>query len=191
MSETPEIPSQPEGMEAPTTTPLFEVSDASLPGDGIPNHEASREKRGPFGKRAPKEPTAPRTRVARSKPAIPKRKGQFVQPLTNMYTSVGIMLMPFDSVCANAVIQSAEDCAKALDDLAYQNDAVRRVIYGLVQTSAVGVVIAAHAPILMAIMIHHVPSVQRTLGKMGEQMAENVEAQMRAAQPPAGESDAA
>lgn len=189
MSETPEVPPV-EDAEPNNTVPLFEVSDASLPGDGIPNHEASKEKRGPFGKRAQKEPTAPRTRVAR-KPAIPKRKGQFVQPLTNMYTSVGIMLMPFDSVCANAVIQSAEDCAKALDDLAYQNDAVRRVIYGLVQTSTVGVVIAAHAPIIMAIMIHHVPSVQKTLGKMGEQMAENVEAQMRAAQPPTGESDAA
>lgn len=191
MSETPEsieIPDEPfESSE--DATPLFTITDAELPetSEPVPDHNASKTRKPPFLFKTDRPEKTPRTTKRK---AIPKRKGQFVQPLTALYTSVGIMLMPFDAVCGKAVVTSAEDCARSLDELAYQNDAVRRVVYALVQTSTLGAVIAAHAPILMAVAIHHIPSVQNAMGSLGAQMAENIEAEMRAAQPPAsGESE--
>jgi hypothetical protein len=83
-------------------------------------------------------------------------------------------------VCANAVIKSAEQCARSLDELAYTNDAVRRVLYGLIQTSAIGAVIIAHGPILLAVMVHHVPAIQSMLGEAGQQMADNIAEQLKA-----------
>ncbi len=181
VSETPETPEFDLG--------AVPVDDAILPPvtEPIPNHEASRPKRGRRGIFNPpgdkRDAPPKRERTARKPVTIPKRKGQFVAPLTQMYGTVGILLMPVDPVCAQAIVANAEACAKALDNLAYQNDAVRRVLYSLVQTSAIGVVIAAHAPILFAIAVHHVPAVQRGMERMGQDMVNQMEAQMRAAQP--------
>lgn len=102
---------------------------------------------------------------------IPRRKNQFVEPLTQMYVGVGMVLMPFDSVCATAVLESAKTCAEALDDLAYQNDAVRRAIFALTQTSATTAVIVAHMPILLAVAMHHVPTAQKYAGAFGQRSA--------------------
>lgn len=169
--------------------PTFHVVDAPMPdADPVPDHTATKTRRKPLFRTDRPEPT---TRPLKRKPAIPKRKGQFIAPLENLYTSVGIMLMPFDAVCGNAVLQSAAQCAKSLDDLAHQNDAVRRLIYALVQTSALGAVIAAHAPILLAVAMHHVPAIQNAMGAAGSQMAENIAEQMRATQPPGTGDDTA
>lgn len=96
----------------------------------------------------------------------PRRKGSLTKRLTEFYTFLGMSLMPFDPVCAAAVINSAEKCAEALDNLAYENDAVRRAIHMLLETSAWGQVAMAHAPILLAIGAHHVPAVQRMMVRM-------------------------
>jgi hypothetical protein len=66
------------------------------------------------------------------------RQGMFVKPLTQMYTMGGIALTPFDEKCGTVIIKSAESCA----------------------------VIAAHAPILIAVSTHHVPVVQAMLAKV-------------------------
>lgn len=154
--------------------------------DPVPNHTASRDKRTPrslFRAVGDKADTPPRKQRVTAKKAVPRRKGMFIQPLTQMYTTVGILLMPFDPVCSNAVLANAENCAKALDDLAYNNDAMRRVLYGLIQTSQWGLVIAAHAPILFAVAMHHVPAMQRSMALMGEGMAERVEDMLKAETP--------
>ncbi len=151
---------------------------------GVPNAAASRPRRrglfsNPAGDKAEDTP-----RPVRRKPTIPKRKGQFVQPLTQMYAGLAMVLMPIDPVCANAIMQSASRCAESLDALAYQNDAVRRALHALTQTSAMGAVIIAHAPILMAVAMHHSPVIQNAMGEMGSKMAENIATQMAAQNPP-------
>jgi hypothetical protein len=87
----------------------------------------------------------------------PKRKDEFVQPLTEMYTMLGVAITPFDSHCGPIVIQQAEPCARSLDELAAKNEAVRKALRGLTSASALGNVIMAHAPIIIAVAAHHMP----------------------------------
>lgn len=83
------------------------------------------------------------------------KKGQFVEPLTQMYTLIGIGVNSVDKICGPAIVRSAADCAKALDDLAYTNESVRRALLSLTTVSGYGQVILAHMPILFAIAAHH------------------------------------
>ncbi len=95
------------------------------------------------------------------KPIPPKpRPGALVKPFTDLYVSVGTMMLPFDQVCGMAIVQSAPKCAEALEQLARENPAVRRALMAMVETSVWGAVIAAHAPILLAIAMHHVPAIR-------------------------------
>lgn len=160
------------------------ASDAEF---GVPDHKASEAEKKtrkisdvfkPAGDRANDKAKSGGKPAARKK-AVPRRKGQFVEPLTQMYAMVGAVAMPFDPVCANAVITSAQQCAESLDELAYQNEAVRRALYSLTQTSAIGAVAIAHAPIAMAVMMHHSNTAQKFLGDMGAAMADKVEDQMK------------
>jgi hypothetical protein len=138
--------------------------------------------RGPARKTTPRKtpPGVPNTVEAAVK-SIPKpRKGEFVKPLTQSYTSVGIMLMPVDPVCANLFIVNAEAVAKAWDQAAYENDSIRVFLTKFLETS-IGVRIAmAHLPIFLGMLLHHSKHAQEMLGKMGEGFAETVENNMRA-----------
>jgi hypothetical protein len=83
------------------------------------------------------------------------RSGMFVRPLEDIYTGIGMMTMPFDAPCGQVVIQQAHDCAVSLDELAKENETVRRILMGIVTTSVTGKVILAHAPILAVMVMHH------------------------------------
>jgi hypothetical protein len=80
--------------------------------------------------------------------------------------------MPFDPSCGRIVIENAEKCAEALDELAKTNTAVRNFLIGLCTTSAWGAVLMAHAPIVMAIAMHHVPALKKQQEKMVGEFAE-------------------
>ena len=138
---------------------------------GVPDHKASdRPKRNIaelFASKKVDAPPKPRANSTRAKKPTPRaKKGQFVEPLTELYVGIGTMLMAVDPVCANAIVVAAPQCAESLDQLAYQNDAVRRALVSLTQTSAVGVVMFAHMPIILAIVMHHVPAAKSMLGTM-------------------------
>jgi hypothetical protein len=145
-----------------------------------PNHKASSgfttetddRRRSPFlGERLSrarkKKDTTPKAIVA-----IPNRKGQFKEPLTKLYAGVGTMMMIADPICGTAILSSAEKCAETLDQLAYENEAARRAIWMLTQTSTMGMVLVAHMPIMMAVAMHHVPKMQEAFGAMGANMME-------------------
>jgi hypothetical protein len=163
-----------------------------------PNHEASKDyseteppppSRGTGGSRWRKRPApAPKAKRADAptavKTLIPNRKGQFVEPLMKMYGGVGAMLMMYDPICGTAVMTSAQKCAETLDDLAYQNEAVRQVVWSLTRTSAFGAVIVAHLPIIMAITMHHVPAAQQAFGQLGANMMEEFLKQTTPGEPP-------
>jgi hypothetical protein len=143
----------------------------SLTGDFTPPNVKGSKPR--WWERAPKSgknARAPRERKARPVPAMPR--GGLKPALAQMYTGIGMAVMPFDPACGRVVIENAESCAAALDELAKTNPAVRRVLLSLVTTSAWGAVIMAHAPILMAVAMHHVPALREKQEKMVGEMAE-------------------
>jgi len=168
MPDIPGIQFNPEGMRDEPVIPNFRASQDESP--------ASRFLRGkPAGdKRSTTKTPRPRMVVPKVKP------GHFVEPLTQMYAAVGMAVMPFDPVCANAIMVSASRCADALDKLSQENDGVRRALFALTRTTAVGMVLVAHMPIMMAIVIHHVPAAQNYLGEMGKEMADQIARQMNA-----------
>jgi hypothetical protein len=108
------------------------------------------------------------------KPPIPMPRGGLVKPLEQFYVGIGFMLMPVDPHCARIVIDNATKCAESLDELAKINPAVRRFLLGLVSSSAIGAVIMAHLPIVMAVMMHHVPALKQRQEKMFGEFAEMV-----------------
>jgi hypothetical protein len=134
--------------------------------DPIPNAKASKRsfKDWFFGK--PKEKKA---KVRKPTPPMP-RKG-LAGPLTNMYTGLGMTLAMVDKHCGMAVVESAEDCAQAWEDLAKTNPKVRRAILMLLETSDVTKIVIAHAPIMVAVMSHHMPLVREQQLKVVEMFA--------------------
>lgn len=149
-------------LEAETTEPLtFEA----------PRTKKQRwwESRQKTGKKTRPE----REKKTRTMPPMPR--GGLKPALTQMYTGIGMAVMPFDPACGRVIIENAETCAASLDELAKTNPAVRRVLISLVTTSAWGAVIMAHAPILMAVAMHHVPALrdkqEKMVGEFAEMMA--------------------
>lgn len=129
-----------------------------------------------FSPGKPRAIKAPKTKKEK-KPLPARRKGSLTKRLEEFYASFGMMIMPFDQTCGTAVVNSAERCAEALDNLAYENDAVRRVVLTMLETNAWGQVIMAHAPILMMVMVHHVPGFRDGIAAKfaGMQMAAEAE----------------
>lgn len=137
-------------------TPSPSVTPASTEGDGgeKPARPAARPPflRGSRAKTPPKPAPKPK---ADKTPRVAKDDAALKKALMELYSSVGMLLMPFDQPCATSVVNSAEQCADALVKLAAENDAVRRTLNAITQTSAWGGVLAAHLPIIMAVTSHH------------------------------------
>lgn len=104
--------------------------------------------------------------------------------LEKFYVTVGIGLAPFDMICAQEIVSNASQCARAWDELAKQNDSVRRVLEGLVKTGAWGGVIAANLPIIVGVALHHGgPQIRDLIGRAAnmQQRAESADGQSPAA----------
>lgn len=90
----------------------------------------------------------PRATPART---IPRKKGQYIKSLTEMYTMASLAVMMINQEVSKSIALNAEQCAIAMDELAYENDSVNRVLHSLVETTVVGKVFMAHLPILLVI----------------------------------------
>jgi hypothetical protein len=118
--------------------------------------------------------TSPRQRTVKVKPTIPNRKGQFVEPITRLYVTIGGVIAIRDPHCGRVVVQQSEAAAIALDDLAYTDEFTRRILWALTQTGKYGAVFSAHLPISLAILIHHVPAISEAISYMGQAFADSV-----------------
>jgi len=157
-----------------TTDPIIPDQEAS---NGIPPVDETTSRYDNIRKLFDAKGTTPKPPKT-TKPVPPKpRPGTLVKPLTDLYTSVGTMLIPFDQPCGMAIVNCAEDCARALENLARENPAVRRALLRLVETSVWGQVIAAHAPIFVTVAMHHNPAVRSAYA--GQQAAEGAEQYLR------------
>lgn len=142
--------------------PVFDLSDVTpedAPDFTVPDHTASRPERRSFASyiAGQKEKTEERTRGRRQpkKPVSRAKKGAFVEPLMQFYGMAGMAVYVRDQHCGQAILDSAEKCAESIDELAYRNESVRRVLDSLVKTSTFGAVVAAHLPIILAVASHH------------------------------------
>jgi hypothetical protein len=111
-------------------------------------------------------------RASKPKTVKPMPRGGLRGPLTQLYVGIGMSVMPFDPSCGRTIIENADKCAEALDELAKTNTAIRNFLIGLCTTSAWGAVLMAHAPIVMAIAMHHVPALKKQQEKMVGEFAE-------------------
>lgn len=139
----------------------------------VPNWKACKPEKETLRERVRRGATAPsKERAEARRTSTPKtptaKRGAFVTELTELYTYAGMGLMMVDEPCGTAVVSSAEQCAKSLDELAYTNPAVRRALTSLTQTSAIGAVVMAHFPILMAVASHHGGALMRTASNKKE-----------------------
>lgn len=92
-----------------------------------------------------------------AKPIPPYKPGQYLEPLTQAYAMAGMLALPFNTAIGSTITENAEACAKAWDDLAAKNPAVRRALNALLQGSAWSAVIIAHAPIMLVVMHEYAP----------------------------------
>ena len=168
----------PEANDQPESNPLegFDFSALSAesvsPEDAPPVFEAPAKPKWWESKKRKAKTIEERKAAKKAKPVPPAPRGGLRKPLEDMYTGMGMMLMPFDASCGKVIIDAAPRCAETLDELAKTNPAVRRILISLVTTSALGAVIMAHAPILMAIAMHHVPALRERQEKMVGEFAE-------------------
>lgn len=137
-----------------------------------PNAKAGKGKR----KWWQSKPKGNRNTRQRKTPSVkPMPKGGLKPALAQLYAGIGMSVMPFDASCGRVIIENADSCAQSLDDLAKTNPALRNLLISLVTTSAYGAVIMAHAPIIMAIAMHHVPALrdrqEKMVGEFAEMMA--------------------
>lgn len=96
----------------------------------------------------------------------PSRKGEFIQPLADLYgmIALGVSVLEIqtgnaDHNCARTIDDNAVAIAEAWDNLARTNDNVRRVLRKLTAGGAWGGVLMAHLPIAIAIGSNHMPGV--------------------------------
>lgn len=169
----------------PITPTPYNGADLGIPTD--PEEKQSFVRRVLIGDGPTANHTTENKRKKPKAPPPPKpRTGQLVKPLTDLYVTIGTIMMPFDSVCGGAIIASAPKCAEAVENLARENPAIRRAVLALVETSVWGQVIAAHAPIFVAIAVHHVPAVKNGMATMaGKITAEDAERFLNQQQGPA------
>jgi hypothetical protein len=169
------IEPQPEGVETPNGHHVagdFDLSSlvsepaTSGAAETIPNPKAGKRSFRDwfFGK--PKEK---KVKVRKPTPPMP-RKG-IAGSLTNMYTGLGMTVAMVDKHCGMAIVESAEDCAQSWEDLAKTNPKVRRALLMLLETSDVTKIVIAHAPIMAAVMAHHMPLVREQQLRVVEMFA--------------------
>jgi len=81
--------------------------------------------------------------------------------LEAMYAAAGMMVFPMDQQLGMVISTQGPECAKALDDLAKADPAVKRALEKMLATSAWSTVVMAHLPILVAAGTKYVPELKR------------------------------
>lgn len=155
--------------DAPVTAPAFSEAESEERENFVLRalDGGRRERKVRENKKSPKPP-----RETVEAPAMP-RKGLLAKKFTDLYVALGSFMLPFDPAVANAVINAAPKCGESLEELARTNPAVRKALMGMVETSVWGQVILAHAPIMIAIAVVHVPAVRNNLGGMAAMVVGN------------------
>lgn len=106
------------------------------------------------------------------KPEPPKaRNTQLKREIERLYANIGTAVFMFDPVCGSAFLTNAEKMAESMEELARKDPRVKRTLEKMLETSTIGMVVAAHAPLLATLVTHHVPTFrERFLSRATEMM---------------------
>src|ERR1035441_2739000 len=115
-------------------------------------------------KKAPKTP--------KGDPIPPYRAGVIAKGMTVLYQRAGKLIRAWDRDIGQTVIDCAEDCGSAWDDLAKVNPRIRRALMKMIKGGAMGQILMAHAPIGMAIIMKDGIRERLPLMKLFNSMAE-------------------
>lgn len=137
-----------------------------LGGGGSTPNPGSRDTGPRANRKIAKEPREPKPL-----PRIPANG--FAPGIEKMYLTVAMGVMPFDMQLSVVIAEIAPKAAQAWDELARRNEAVRRIIVTMMETTAVGAVIAAHMP-LIAIMMMRVMKDDPRVSMIAEMLAREV-----------------
>lgn len=112
-----------------------------------------------------------KARGKRKQPVPRYQKGVVAAGMTKLYKRTGRIVKAIDRPIGIAIVECAEDCGEAWDELARTNPNVRRTLMKLISGGAWGAVIMAHAPIAMAIIMKdgirkHIPFMRLIEGVM-------------------------
>ena len=175
-----------DGLQTPSSASDDDVTDlsttlASLTAEDIPGDDTP-----PVGDAEPEEPKGGFfSRFRRKsntrkemKPIPPMPKGGIAGPVATLYKRAGSFIQPFDAGCGTALIMGAEDCGRAWEEVCKRNPQIRRYVLAMLATGANMELIVAHAPILAAVAIHHIPAVRQMVTQTTENMTRMFEEQM-------------
>lgn len=96
------------------------------------------------------------------------------EPLGDMYRFAGMGLAMVDQPCGLALAQNADTLGASWVELAKTSPSFRRFLARAQQASGWGTVVAAHIPLAMAVIGHHMPEM---LGYTNEEKESDREAQ--------------
>lgn len=112
---------------------------------GPQNNPAMQKKAGEGGPGRPPGPAAEKT----------PRRGSLEQRLAGTIGLVGTVVYALDPFDGTQILTRGDQLAKALDHLAQENPAVKRVLEAMMAGGAWGEVVMVVAPMAVAIMAHH------------------------------------
>lgn len=162
--------------------PGLEISDVPTPKPPTkPDHTASED--GPLFNKlrdgAQRRRTARETKAQAPKPPVAKqRPGFFVKPVERLYAASAMACMIKAPQTGAAIMAQAHECAVAWDEIAQKNDAVRKTLMLLTETSVWGVLVVAHLPIILSAM-NEGGLKNPALDMIGSAMADDAEQYLR------------
>lgn len=147
MTVRPEVPEFP----APEPAPDLPQMHSTVATDEVPNYQAGDDFR-PFEEQPPAEPKRT-VRLGEN-----RKRASGVRQLTQAdlkqlrayYDSMAMMTMMVRPAAAKAISECADECVQRWEDLAKQNDKVRKTILATLEGGAWSAVFAAHLPIILA-----------------------------------------
>lgn len=118
-------------------------------GKGDSKRAYKKEKGAPISKEK-KEPRdkAPTGRKPPGRPSLEKR-------LADQFAAIGLMVSVADPHCGGVVVAGSERLAEAWSNLAKENATIKRILEGLLTTSAWGDALLSTAMIALPILRHH------------------------------------
>lgn len=151
MTMRPEVPPFPTP-ERVQSLP-YESSGASVPIDDVPNYQAPTTEGTPTAVHDDRQRTEPAVKLGEN-----RKRGSGVRQLTkadlkqlrSYYDSMAMMAMMVRPKAAQAISECADDCVERWEELAKQNDKMRKTILATLEGGAWSAVITAHLPIILA-----------------------------------------
>jgi hypothetical protein len=94
------------------------------------------------------------------------RTPKLQKDLENLYTMIGTGIFPFDNQVGVVILESGQNCASSLYELAQKNPRLRKQLESMLSAGAYGAVISAHLPIAVIIATKYIPSLRENYGRM-------------------------